>query len=218
MKLKSSIIMNILIVVLVTMCTIFMFTGFTFMPAVKTLEVSGLEMFKFYTVDSNILMAIASLIFVIYEIRYEKGNIKEIPTAIYNIKFLGVAAITLTFAVTLFFLAPLYGFYAMYNNNNLFFHLIVPVLSIVSFIFIEKYDVKYKYSFIGIIPMAIYSVFYTTNVLTHLVDGKPTWEYDFYGFLFGNVKNAFISLPVILLITYLISLLLIFLNKKLLKK
>ena len=218
MKLKSSIIMNILIVILVTIGTIFMFTGCTFMPAEKILEVSNIEMFKFYTVDSNILMAIVSLIFVIYEIRLEKGKIKEIPTSIYNLKFLGVAGITLTFVVTLCFLAPMYGFYAMYNNNNLFFHLIVPILSIVSFIIIEKYDVKYKFSFIGIIPMAIYSVFYTTNVLTHLVDGKPTWEYDFYGFLFGNVKYAFISLPVILLITYLISLLLIFLNKKLLKK
>ena len=217
MKLKSSIIMNILIVIFVTMCTIFMFTGFTFMPAVKTLEVSGLEMFKFYTVDSNILMAIASLIFVIYEIRLDKGSIKEIPTVIYNIKFLGVAAITLTFVVTLFFLAPLYGFYAMYNNNNLFFHLIVPVLSIISFIFVEKYDVKYKYAFIGVIPMALYSIFYTTNILTHLVDGKPTYQYDFYGFLFGNVWNTFITLPVIFIVTYLISVLLIFLNKKLLK-
>ena len=218
MKLKASIIMNIVIVILVAIGTTFMFTGFTFMPAEKLLEVSSIEMFKFYTVDSNILVAIVSLIFVIYEIRLEKGKIKEIPTSIYNLKFLGVAGITLTFIVTLFFLAPMYGFYAMYNNNNLFFHLIVPILSIVSFIFIEKYDVKYKYSLLGIIPMAIYSIFYTTNVLTHLVDGKPTYEYDFYGFLFGNVKNAFITLPVILLVTYLISLLLIFLNKKLLKK
>ena len=217
-NIKVSMILNTLIVILVTIGTIFMFTGFTFMPAETLLEATRKEMFKFYTVDSNILMGLVSLVLLVYEVLLSRGKIKEIPKVVYNLKFVGTAAITLTFIVTLFFLAPMYGFYAMYNNNNLFFHLIVPILAIVSFVFIEKYDISYKTTFLGVVPMLLYSVYYSTNILTHLENGKPTWQYDFYGFLQGNINNIYITIPVIILVTYAISLLLTYLNKKLLKK
>ena len=195
-----------------------MFTGFKFMPAETLLEVSNIEMFKFYTVDSNILIGIISLIFAIYEIRIMRGKIKEMPTYMYNLKLVGTSGILLTFIVTACFLAPMYGFYAMYNNNNLFFHLIVPILSIVTYVCFENYDNKYKYAFIGMIPMVLYSIFYTINVLTHLENGKPTYTYDFYGFLQGNINNVFIVIPVMFIVSYLISVLIIFLNKKILNK
>ena len=185
-----------------------MFTGFKFMPSKTLLEASKIEMFKFYTVDSNILMAIISLIFICYEI---KG---EIPNKIYLLKMIGTSAITLTFITTLFFLAPQYGFYAMYNNNNLFFHFIVPVLSIITYILYEKHDNKYKYAILGIIPMFIYSIYYTSMVLVNLDNGGLTFKYDFYGFLNGNINNIFIVIPSIYLVSYLISLGVIFLNKK----
>ena len=51
-KIKVSLILNILIVILVTLGSIFMFTGFTFMPSKTLLEANKIEMFKFYTVDN----------------------------------------------------------------------------------------------------------------------------------------------------------------------
>ena len=66
-RIKVSLIINSIIVILTIIGCIFMFTGFTFMPAEKLLEVSNIEMFKFYTVDSNILMGIVALIYAIYE-------------------------------------------------------------------------------------------------------------------------------------------------------
>ena len=125
---------------------------------------------------------------------------------------MGTADITLTFLTTLLFLAPQYGFYAMYNNTNLLFHLIVPLLSLISYIVFEKYDNKYKYSVLGIVPMFIYSIFYTVNIIIHLDEG--TMKYDIYGFLKGDINNAYIVLPSIYLVSLLISVVLILLNRR----
>ena len=180
----------------------------------KLLELTKIEMFKFYTVDSNILMGIMALIMAIYEKKLLKKKIKEIPKFVYILYFIGTSAITLTFIVTLFFLSPQYGFYAMYSNNNLFLHLVIPVLSIITYIKYEKHDIKYKYGLLGVIPMFIYSIYYISMVLIHLNDGGLTFKYDFYGFLQGNINNIYIVLPVIYLFAYLISITLLYLNKK----
>lgn len=212
-KIKISLILNIIIVLLVLLGSIFMFTGFRFMPASDlVLQTSKLGMFKYYTVDSNILVGIVSLILIIYEYKLINKKIDKIPKKIYLLKFMGTAGITLTFLTTLLFLAPQYGFYAMYNNTNLLFHLIVPLLSLISYIVFEKYDNKYKYSVLGIVPMFIYSIFYTVNVIIHLDEG--TMKYDIYGFLKGDINNAYIVLPSIYLVSLLISVVLIFLNRR----
>ncbi len=102
----------------------------------------------------------------------------------------------------------------MYNNSNLFLHLLIPLLAIITYILFEKHDNKYKYAFFGILPMFVYGIYYTLNIVAHLNSGGLTFKYDFYGFLQGNIYNAFIVFPIMCLITYLLSLLLIFLNKK----
>ena len=214
-KIKISLIINIIITILVILASIFMFTGIKFMPGNTLLEVSKISMLKFYTVDSNILIGISSLIFIIYEFKLLKQKIKEIPNKIYIFKFVATSAITLTFLITAIFLSPQYGFYAMYNNNNLFFHLIIPLLSIITYIRYEHHLNKYSYALYGIIPMFIYSIYYSSRVLIHLNDGGLTFKYDFYGFLQGNLNNIYIVIPVIYLTAYLISLFLIFFNKKL---
>ena len=216
-RIKISLVLNIIIFLLVTISCIFMFLGIRYMDGKTLLESTSLVMFKYYTVDSNILAGIASLILAIYEILFLKGKIKEIPNKIYLFKLISVCGITLTFIVTLFFLAPQYGFLAMYNNNNLFFHGIIPILCLISYIGLELHPTKYRYALLGIIPMFIYSIYYTLNILIHLNDGGLTFKYDFYGFLQGNINNAYIVLPVIYLFSLLISVVLIFLNKKLSK-
>ena len=189
-----------------------MFNGIRFMPSSFILSDNRLEMFKYYTVDSNILIGFNSLILLIFEYRYLFKK-KFIPKWVHLFKFIGTTSICLTFVTTLVFLTPKYGFYEMYNNTNLFFHLIVPLLAIVSYVFFEKYKSKYIDSFFGIIPMMIYAVYYIYNIIIHINNGGLTLKYDFYGFLFGNINNAFIVVPIIILVTYLMGLVLLFLNK-----
>lgn len=213
-KVKISLVLNIILTLFVITGTIFMFEGIKFMPDATLLEATKTEMLKFYTVDSNLLMGIVSIILIIYEIRFLEGKIKEIPNYVYIIKMIGTAGILLTFVTTLFFLSPIYGLYAMYNNANLIFHLIVPVLAFISYIVFEKYNNKYKYAFFGILPMFIYSIYYTSMILIHLNDGGLTYKYDFYNFLQGNINNIYIVVPIMYIGAYILSLLLILLNKK----
>ena len=174
------------------------------------------ENFKFYTIDSNILLCLSSLLLAIYEYKLLKKKIKVIPKNIYIFKMVGVSAISLTFIVTLFFLSPLYGFYGMYNNVNLFFHFVIPILGFISYFFYEKHDNEYKYAYYGIIPMLLYAIFYISNILIHLDEGI-SFKYDFYGFLQGNINNIYFAIPIIFIVGYLLSLLTICLNKKLAK-
>lgn len=213
-KLNTSLILNILIVILVIIFTLFMVLDIHFMKEVKLLEVTSLENFKFFTVDSNVLMGIISLTMIIYELKLKNNKIKEIPKYIYILKMVGVSAVTLTFIVTLCFLSPMYGFYAMYNNSNLFFHLVIPLLSIISYVFYEKYNNKYKYAVFGIIPMLVYGIIYATNILVRLNTDGLTFKYDFYGFLQGNINNIYFVVPTIIIVSYLISLLIVYLNKR----
>ncbi len=213
-KLKMSLILNILITTLVSLGSIFMFTGFRFMPSNASLDSSKIEMFKYFTVDSNILVGIISLILLIYEIKVLNKKISSIPNFIYVLKLIGTSAVTLTFLVTATFLVPQYGVYNLYSNTNLFFHLIVPLLAILSYILFEKHDNKNKYAFLGIIPMFFYSIYYTLMILINLDNGGLTYKYDFYGFLQGNINNIFIVIPAIYLIMYFISLVIIVLNRK----
>ena len=213
-KIKVSLIMNLLIVLFVTFGTLCMFLGIKFMPDKTLLQATKIEMFKFYTVDSNLLMGIISLILAIKEIKLLKNKIEEIPTSVYVLKLVGTASISITFLVTLLFLAPQYGFYAMYNNSNLLFHLIVPLLALISFIVFEKFDSKYRYSLYGLIPVGLYSIYYGATIFYHFDGNESLFKYDFYGFLHGNINNVFISVPLIYIFGYVVSTLILFLNKK----
>jgi uncharacterized membrane protein len=62
--------------------------------------------------------------------------------------------------------------------------------------------------------MLLYSIFYVLNIVLHINEGGLTYAFDFYGFVKGNIYNMFISFPIILLVSYLISMGLLFLNKK----
>ena len=211
---KTALSLNIIIVFFVVLGTLLMFTGFKFMPADNLLVASNVEMFKFYTVDSNILMGIASLVFVICDLLFINKKIKDIPEGVYVFKLIATSAVVLTFITTALFLTPQYGFYAMYNNANLFFHLIVPIISVVSYVCYEKHLVDYTNALLALVPMFAYSIYYTSNILLNINNGGLTYKYDFYGFLQGNINSIYYVIPIMFIVSFLISVLLIYLNGK----
>ncbi len=217
-KLKISYILNIGIVILTIIGTIFRLTGFQFMNANKIDLVDYISPYCFFTVDSNILMGIMAFVFAVYEYRLFKDKIEYIPKSIYILKFVFTVGVVLTFLTTAFYLAPFseYGFYPFFANSNLFFHLIIPVLSLVTFCFFENTDkIKYKEICYGLVPMLIYAAFYTINGLTHMKNNKVPKLYDWYGFFkVGNNSIIFVFI-IMLTFTYLICLMLWYINKKL---
>lgn len=209
-KYKISLILNIIIILMVIGASIMMFTGFRFMPGEIILESNKLGMFKFFTVDSNLFMGVISLIFAIFEIRLLKGSINEIPKYMYILKLVATTGVTLTFIVVFAYLWPLVGsLYLMILNCNLFFHLLVPIFSMITFVFFERNNkISFKYSFYGLIPIIMYGLYYLINVLIHMDNGIVSPVYDFYYFVQNGVWTSIIVVPVMFIISYIISLIL----------
>lgn len=208
---KKSLILNTLIVILTIFATVVMFTGIKLTNGAEPiLETTKLGVFKFFTVDSNILMGITSLIFIILGIK----NI-EISKNLYRLKLMATTSVALTFIVVFAYLGPISkdGIISLLQNSNLFFHLIIPVLSIITFI-IEKTNLKLKDTIYGIIPTLIYGTIYTVNILLHTENGKVSPIYDWYWFVQNGISTAIIIVPIIILITYMISLILWKLNRR----
>ena len=179
------------------------------------LESNKLGMFRFFTVDSNMFMGIVSLIFIFKEIELLKG--KEIEKKYYILKLMSTTSVGLTFLVVFAYLGPIteYGIKSMVTNSNLFFHLLIPLISMINFVFFEKTDkLKLKDTKYGLIPMFIYALFYITNILIHMENGKVSTVYDWYWFVQNGIWTIVIVIPVIFSITYLISLIMWKLNRK----
>ena len=212
MKRKISIILNTLIFVLVSFATISMIFNFNIMSRseeVRAFTAANLSAFKYYTVDSNVFGGLLALVYIFFEIALAKGKITRLPKILHLLRLAAATGLTLTMLVTAFFLIPQFGehWYILYIDNNFFFHLTVPLLSIITFIFFEPdTEISLKDSLFGIITMATYAVFYTINVFAHLGNGHPLKDYDWYGFLGGKITNAVIAIPAMLLITWGISL------------
>ena len=181
-SIKISLIFNILIVILTIAASIIMFTGFKYMHGYEIiLETTKLGMFKFFTVDSNIFMGIVALLFAVKELRLSNGNKNEITTIDYILKLMATSGVGLTFFVVFAYLGPISkeGIMSMLMNSNLFFHLIIPVLSIITFVFFERSDkLNLKESIWGIIPTFLYGIYYITNILMHMENGKVSPIYD----------------------------------------
>lgn len=217
---KASVIINSVIFALVLIVTTFMISGVNFMSRseeVRAFTAANLGALKYFTADSNILAGIVALIYVIVETR-KKELSQKASLFVHCLKLAATAGVTLTMLVTFFFLIPQFGddWLVLFMDNNLFFHLIVPVLCIVSYIFLEP-DAKvitFVQTLFGIIPMLIYALFYTINIIVHLGNGMPLKEYDWYGFLGDKISNAFIAIPVMLLVTWAIVLALWWANRK----
>ena len=192
-------------------------SGFKFMKGYETRgELTGLQTFGYFTVQSNVFMAIVSLAFAIKEIQLLKGRITKIPFKYYILKMIAVTAIGLTFFVVFIIFSILLknGVLSLIRNSNLFFHCIIPVTSIINFIFFEKTDtIKLKYTFFGLIPTILYEMYYTSNVLLNMKDGKVSPSHDWYYFAQNGLLIA-ISIPFMILgITYIIALIIWKFNK-----
>lgn len=174
------------------------------------MAVSGVRTFKYFTNDSNILMALTSIGIIVCDILMLLKKREDIDQLALLLKQVGTVAATVTFLTVMFFLGPTQGYGIMLAGKNLYLHLICPVLAILSYVFTEytqyKKENMFIYSVYGIVPTFLYGIVYLIMVVV-VEDG---WE-DFYGFNQGGLW--YVSVFAMLAATYLISLGLTFLHK-----
>lgn len=210
MKKKLSLIINIIIFILTVFASFIMFTGIKITHGAEPiLETTKLGMFKFFTVDSNLFMGIIALLFIIKN--------KSITKNMYRLKLMSTTSVTITLLVVLAYLAPISedGLKSMLQNSNMFFHLIIPVLSIINFTIFEKTEkLKMKDTLYGLIPTMIYALFYILNLIIHMENKKVSPIYDWYWFAQNGIIQAIITAITLIITTYIITLILWKLNKR----
>ena len=214
-NLKKAFILNICIVLLEAFAITWIMTA----AGNGVLSGGKLRALRYFTVDSNILMGLFSLWAAVDQGMVLKGKRREVSTVSYILKLTGTVGVTLTMFVTIFFLGPTIGrrsgFFSLFAKSNFFLHLVNPVLSIVTFLCFEKTSkIAFKHTFTAVIPLVIYAVYYVREVLTHMTDGVIQKGYDWYGFFAFGLRTANIILPLLLLITWLISFALWKLNRR----
>ena len=132
--------------------------------------------FRFFTCQSNVLCAAAALLMAAAQLA---GNV---PRWIWTLKYVGTAALTVTMLTVFFFLWPSIGKDGpkkLLSGRDLFLHMITPLLAIVSFCLPEKRGMSFLWSLWGLLPTALYGLFYLYRVI-YAPEGKR-WE-DYYGF------------------------------------
>lgn len=173
-----------------------------------------------FTVQSNILCGIVSLIVVIFNIFIFLEKKNELPSWLKVAKMVTTASVGLTFfTVTLYLgfvaIAEGYSYFILFRNENFFYHFLSPVCAMVSFIFFDSgKTINFKLTFLNVIHMIGYAIFYSINVFTHLEDGKVSRKYDWYYFVLGENWTIIFVIVGVLIFTYGIGFGLWILNKK----
>ena len=132
---------------------------------------------RFFTTQSNILVAAASLLTAL-----ALSSEGTIPRWIWTLKYIGTAAVTVTMLTVLLFLAPSFGKGALkvlLSGTDLFMHLITPLLAQVSFCVFERRGMTFCESMWGLLPVLLYGPLYLYKIL--FAPPEKRWD-DFYGF------------------------------------
>ena len=111
---RSVVILHLILTVLETIAAVYM------------LGTSGLSVFKYYTVDSNMLQLVVSAGFLVCFFRK-----KEIPAALMVLHLVSTVCLTVTFLIAAFVLMPQSSFsYYFLDNVAPINHFLGPVLSV----------------------------------------------------------------------------------------
>ena len=167
----------------------------------------GYKLLKFFTVQSNVLAGITSLLYIIFLLRERKTQ-KRIPLAIHILRYIATIDLIITFLVVALFLGFIVdeGYFSLYTNANFFFHFAIPVLNFVAFTFFERTPkLKLWHTFLGITHLFLYSIFYLTVVLSHFSSGSVDIYYDWYAFAQKGLPLAFVCAVIVFALGYLTS-------------
>lgn len=148
---------------------------------------------------------------------------KRLPVVPYVLKLIGTTAMLVSMLLTLVVgsitnggnIAAILGNFD-FNKGAIFYHLIIPVLALIGFIFFDYCEKgKLPVVFLAIIPTAIYSGAYILNYSLKIRTFQGT--NDWYNTLSINQFGPYIIFGALIIVALLIAMLLYFINKGLYK-
>ncbi|MCR5799699.1 MAG: hypothetical protein K6G69_06435 [Lachnospiraceae bacterium] len=197
MKDKNNKIYNFVIIALGIIGTILMFRQ---KESAIGLTTVGLANFKFFTVQSNYFCVIVAILWILTDKADEKKKKLMI-----TMKLMAASAVGLTFAIVAFFLGPLYGHILLYQDANLIFHLLLPLVAIAEFVFLDVEErIPLNKTLFAMIPSFLYGTVYLLN---NLINGAGEWPdgNDWYGFLNWGLPIGIMIYLGVILVTWFIA-------------
>ena len=162
----------------------------------------GLMSLKYYTTLSNIFAGIAAVIMIVVLARAQSG---KVPVWAAVTKFASAVTVSVTFLVTLFFLAPTMGIGGLYKGELMFMHAVGPVLTVVSFFMNRDLpEMKTSSALWATLPTILYGGVYSANIMLNGV-GSGMNTNDWYGFAAAGVHTVPFVYALMVLLTYLLS-------------
>ena len=208
----ASFILNILTFLLVLVGVIVMIT-----IGSKALGETNITVFKYFTFQSNIFMGAVALVYAVYQLLIILNKRDKLPHVLLVFNHVGVTAVGLTFLIVIFFLAPGYGFDKMYNNANLFFHALVPIVAMINYMFLEKEcSFKFLNTLFSIIPSLLYGIVYFIVVVSLNAYGDINIDFYMFG-ANGPLIGAF-NFIAVMSIAYGFGVAIYFINRLVFKK
>lgn len=146
---------------------------------------SGSTVFMYFTIQSNIAVALISAVGAVFLLR------KTMPKNVwFVVKFVGTVAITLTGGVFIFILAPTLGDKA-WNVQNVLTHAVVPIASIADFFItgvcgtIEKKHLPFV-----VLPPLVYVIYAAVGYAAGW-EFSPGNRYPYFFLNWGSSAGAF---------------------------
>ena len=144
------------------------------------MQVAGWTAFRYFTVLSNAFAALGCLVGVGFNMAALVTGDEQVPYWFLLLKYAGTVAITVTLVVCLTFLGPIYGYELLFSGFNLFLHGVNPGLCILTFMFLERGTIRFRESWVPMVPIIAYGAVYVTKVVYTGVKAGG-WP-DFYHF------------------------------------
>ena len=194
--------MKYVLEILVVLTTIGSWMRMYLMGGGSLLSSRGLMSLKYYTTLSNIFAGIAAVIMIVVLARTKSG---KVPVWAVVTKFASAVTVSVTFLVTLFFLAPTMGIGGLYKGELMFMHAVGPVLTVVSFFMNRDLpEMKTSSALWATLPTILYGGVYSANIMLNGV-GSGMNTNDWYGFAAAGVHTVPFVYALMVLLTYLLS-------------
>ena len=159
--------LNLILSIFVVSCVFISIVINLLSTPTELVEEVGLKTFRMFTVLSNMFVACCVAMTIPFTVDGIRQKNYHLPRWIVNLNFISITCISLTFFISLTVLSPYAGFVKMMaSGSNLFLHTLVPIASIVGFLFINTYhNVKLKTTVYALIPILIYGVIYVISAI-----------------------------------------------------
>lgn len=196
-----ALILNIIIVLLETISLTICFCN------------DGISSFQYFTVDSNIIAFFASLLYSIFTIVDLVYETDKIPKIVDYLKYIASTCLLITIVVVLTVLVPTMGGVEemLLKDAMLYHHVLCPVLTIVSYVLVEKQNIRGVKS--AFIPFSL-TLLYGVIMIVLNIMGKISGPYPFLKVTENSVISSVLWLVLLLVGSYAFGYVLNLVNKK----